>query len=209
MHTLCRQKTVLVMAMAILTLPLSAWGANSPLSMIRATVQKTLAVLQDPTYQGVDHRQERLTKVETVILPHFDTKELAQRALGLYWRQLTVGEQQEFVQLFTSLVEHTYGATIDRYARDVQVFYDQERIDDGYAEVDTRVLAPSQAQVLPINYFLHQVGGRWLIYDVQIDNVSMVLNYHSQFSRILRTSSYADLVQRLKTKLQELGASPS
>jgi phospholipid transport system substrate-binding protein len=194
---------------AILTLPLRAWGASSPLAMIRATVQKTLAVLQDPTYQGAAHRQERLAKVEAVILPHFDTVGLAQRALGLYWRHLTVAEQQQFVQLFTSLVERAYGATIDRYARDVQVLYGREHLDDGYAEVDTRVRVPSDDRTISINYFLHQVGGQCLIYDVQIDNVSMVLNYRDQFSRILRTSSYAELVQRLKTKLQELNASPS
>jgi phospholipid transport system substrate-binding protein len=199
----------MIAAVSLLVLSLSTWAADVPLDMIRATVQKTLAVLQDPTYQGADHRQERLAKVAAVILPHFDTEELAQRALGLYWRQLTAAEQQEFVQLFTSLVEHAYGATIDRYAREVQVLYDQERVDDGYAEVDTRVLAPSQQQSLPINYFLHQVGGQWLIYDVQIDNVSLVLNYRNQFSRILSSSSYADLVQRIKRKLQELDAAPS
>lgn len=198
-----------VVVISILAVPFSAWAADSPLAIIRGTINATLEVLQNPTYQGAAHRQERIAKVEEVILPHFDTEGLAQRALGLYWRQRTPIEQREFVRLFTSLVERTYGATIDRYAKNAQVFYDQERIDDGFADVDTRVLAPSNDRPIPINYLLHQVGGQWLIYDVQIDNVSMVLNYRNQFSHILSTSSYDDLVQRLKRKLQELSTASS
>jgi phospholipid transport system substrate-binding protein len=56
---------------------------------------------------------------------------------------------------------------------------------------------------------LHQVGGEWLIYDVQIDNVSMVRNYRAQFSRILNTSAYADLVQKIHNKLQAFNTAKS
>ena len=182
----------------------SASAADSPLAMIRATVQKTLAILQDPAIQGATHRSERLGKLETAILPHFDTMSMAQRSLGLYWRQLTKDEKKEFLSIFTSLVEQTYGSTIDRYANDVHISYDQERVEGDFAEEDTHVLAPSQGDPLPINYYLHQVHGQWRIYDIQIDDISLVLNYRAQFSRILSASSYDNLVLRLRRKLQEL-----
>jgi len=89
--------------------------------MIQTATQKTLAVLQNPAYQGAAHCGERLAQVAATILPHFDTEGMSQRALGLYWRQLTTDQQQEFVRLFTALVEHAYGGAIDRHARDVQV----------------------------------------------------------------------------------------
>lgn len=200
---------LVVASVGLLAVPLSAWAAESPLDMIHSTVDQVIAVLQDPAYQGEAQRNERREKLREIVLPHFDTHGLAQRALGVYWRQRTEEEKREFTHLFTDLVGQFYSTTIDRYATDVQVFYDQERIDGGYAEVDTRVRAPSQAQSIAIDYFLHQVGGEWLIYDVQIDNVSMVRNYRAQFSRILSTSSYADLVQRIHNKLQALNTAKS
>lgn len=183
---------------------INASAADSPLSLIRATVQQTLGVLQDPAIQGASYRLERSHKLEAVILPHFDTEGMAQRSLGLYWPQLTEDEKKEFLTIFTSLVEHTYGSTIDRYANDLQVSYGQEHVDGDFAEVDTHVLTPSQDHPLPINYSLHQANGQWLISDVQINNVSLVLNYRAQFSRILGSSSYGELVSRLRQKLQEL-----
>ncbi len=199
-RTLC--KIVAVACLGVLAV--SAAAADSPLVMIRATIQKTLAVLQDPGMQGATQRPERLRKLETVILPHFDTVGMAQHSLGPYWRQLTDNERKEFLTLFTTLVEHTYGSTIDRYAHDIQVTYDQERIDGDFAEVDTHVRTPAQDHPLPVNYYLHHVNGQWLIYDMQIDNVSLVRNYRAQFNRVLSASSYGDLMQRLRQKVQEL-----
>jgi phospholipid transport system substrate-binding protein len=194
---------------SFLALQVNTWAADSPLEVIRSAVNKAMAVLQNPSYQGATHRQERMAKVQGIILPHFDTQELAARVLGLYWHQRTDEEKREFVRLFTDLIEQIYSGTFDRYGKDVQVVFDQEHIDDGFAEVDTQVLAPSQAHPISINYFLHEVKGQWLIYDVQIDNVSMVRNYRNQFSRILSTSSYADLIRRIKDKLQGFNTATS
>jgi len=114
------------------------------------------------------------------------------------------------VQLFIELVEKSYGHTLDRrYTKDVQFSFDQERIEDNFAEVDTRILLPSQDRPFSVNYRLHRVGGKWLVYDVVIENVSMVRNYRTQFSRIINKSSYEGLVQAIERKLKELNASPS
>ena len=191
-------------AISLLLFSLSTKSSDSPQATIQAAVQKTLAIVQDPAYEGPARREDRLAKAEEVILSYFDTQEFARRALGRYWSQRTPAEQQEFVRLFTALVAHTYMDEIDRHAKDVKLFYDKERVDGTDAKVDTRVLSPGEQEPLSVNYMIHQVNGRWLIYDFQIDDMSIVINYRRQFTNVLNKSSYADLIQLTKSKLQEL-----
>jgi len=148
-------------------------------------------------------------KVREIVLPQFDSQEIAKRTLGIYWRDRTEEQRKEFIRLFTQLVEKTYSGTLDRYTNNVQFFFDQERIDGDFAEVDTRILDPAQNKAFTVTYKLHKVGGKWLIYDVVAENVSMVRNYRNQFNRILSKSSYEELVQSIQNKLKELNAPPS
>ena len=193
----------------VLVSHVSAWAADSPLAMVRSTIERALAVLQDPTYQRPDHRQARIDKVREIVLPQFDSQEIAKRTLGIYWRDRTEEQRKEFIRLFTELVERTYSGTLDRYTNNVQFFFDQERIDGDFAEVDTRILDPAQNKAFTVTYKLHKVGGKWLTYDVVAENVSMVRNYRNQFNRILSKSSYEELVQTIQNKLKELNAPPS
>lgn len=190
-------------------LHISAWAADSPLETIRSTVERAAAVLQDPAHQGKAHTQTRLDKVREIVLPQFDSQEIARRTLGVHWRDRTEEQRKEFIHLFTALVEKTYSSTLDRYTNAVQFFFDQERIEDDFAEVDTRIFDPIQNKAFSVTYKLHKVDGKWLIYDVIAENISMVRNYRTQFSHILSKSSYEDLVQTIETKLKELSASPS
>jgi phospholipid transport system substrate-binding protein len=125
---------------------------------------------------------------------------MAQRTLGVHWRERTEEERREFVQLFTALTEKTYSSTLTRYTSDVQFAFDGQRIDGDFAEVATRLINPSLNKTIPIQYHLHRVG-EWRIYDVVIENVSLVRNYRNQFDHILSQSSYNGLVQSIKKKL--------
>lgn len=194
---------------ALLLFPVSTWAAESPMEAVRSTLDRAIAVLQDPAYQGSNHRQQRLDRVREIVVPLFDTREIARRTLGIHWRERTEDQRQEFIRLFTELVEKTYSGTLDRYTRDVQFFLDRERIEGDFAEVDMRIYDPAQQKTFAINYRMHRKGGQWLIYDVVIENISMVRNYRNQFNRILNKSSYEDLVQSIQNKLKELSASSS
>jgi phospholipid transport system substrate-binding protein len=163
--------------------------ADSPTDTIRSTVERARAVLDDPAYQGEDHRQQRLEKVKAVVLPQFDSQEIARRTLGPYWKDRTDEQRREFIQLFTALVEKAYSSSLDRYSTGVQFFFDQERIDNDFAEVDTRIFDPTLNKTFSVNYRLRQVNGQWLVYDVVVENVSLVNNYRNQFNRILSTQS--------------------
>jgi len=190
---------------AFLTVTTSAWAtADSPTEMIRTTIQQARAVLEDPKYQGQDHKRQRLEKVKEIVLPQFDSQEVAKRTLGTHWKDLTDQQRQEFVQLFIALVEKTYSHNLDRYNKNVQFFFDNERVENDFSEVDTRVLDPAQNKTFSIGYRLHNVNGKWLVYDIVIENVSLVQNYRNQFNRILAKSSYEELIKTLQNKLHEL-----
>ena len=184
-------------------------ATDSPLNVIQTTMQRVVAILQDPAYQDPEQSEERIKKVRELALPQFDSREIAKRTLGIHWRDRTEEEREEFIKLFIDLVEKAYSSTLDRYRGDTEFFFDREHIDGTYAEVDSRITVPSLNKTFSLNYRLHLVDGRWLIYDVVIENVSMVRNYRTQFNRIINKSSYESLVQSIQSKLKQLAASPS
>jgi phospholipid transport system substrate-binding protein len=196
-----------IAAMTVAAFSLTAWGADAPSDVVQRTIEKTLAVLQDPSLQGQARRQERLAKAEELILPHCDTEAFGRAALGTYWAQRSPAEQREFVSVLTALVARTYVDNIDRNARDVKVVYDKQTVDGSNAEVDTRVFSPSAEQPISINYMMDQINGQWLVYDIQVDNISIVLNYRSQVSHFLNKSSYADLIKTMKARLRKITSS--
>jgi len=143
----------------------------------------------------------------------FDRREVARRTLGVYWRDRTEEQREEFIEIFTELIEKSYGETFDKqsekYLDQVEFLYDQETIDGNFAEVNTRIFVPSQNKYFSINYRLHQVDGQWLIYDVVVENISMVRNFRTQFYRIIGKSSYEELVRKLQAKLRQMAATRS
>ena len=189
----------------LLLWPSGAWAAEFPLEVVRTTTAQALAVLQDGSAQG----QERIERIWQTVLPRFDTREIAQRSLGVHWNDLTEEQRQNFVNMFVQLLKKNYSGTVARYAKDAQFFYDGERLDGDFAEVQTRILSSSQNTCFSISYRLHRRAGKWLVYDVVAENVGMVRNYRNQFNRIIDKSSYEGLVQALGKKIQELEISPS
>jgi phospholipid transport system substrate-binding protein len=123
---------------------------------------------------------------------------MAKRALGAEWRRLKPEEREEFVKLFADLLEQAYLDKIESYNGE-KVKFIKEREDGDYAEVDTKLI-DSRGRDFSIDYRLHKVDGDWKVYDVVIEDVSLVNNYRAQFSRILSKSSYAELVDRMKKK---------
>lgn len=184
------------------------WAAESPLVTVRSTVEQAMAVLADPVYQGAERFQARMQKLEEVVLPRLDTWEFGRRCLGVHWQQLTDPQRQEFIDLFKQLIEKSYGGMLDRYSQGIRVAYDGERVEDNFAEVDTRIFSDVREQPFAVTYRLRQVEGKWLLYDVVVENVSMVSNYRNQFNRIINQSSYEGLVEAIKRKLAQLETAP-
>lgn len=131
-----------------------------------------------------------------MIYQRFDFTEMARRSLGPEWRRRTAEEHKEFVALFTKLLERAHLNTIESYNGE-KVQYLNERAENSGAQVDTKI-TDNKGREFSVNYRLHDVNGDWKIYDVVVEDVSLVNNYRVQFSRVLAKSSYAELVNTIK-----------
>lgn len=185
-------------AMGLVMALVTAAVAGAPTEQVRRYTDHVQQILEDPSLQQADKRAAVRKVAEQV----FDVNETAKRALGPHWNRRTSAEREEFVQLFADLLERTYIAKIDLYGGE-KLHYVNEVVDGDYARVRAKVLTKHRAEV-PVEAKMLRRGDRWLIYDITIENVSLVGNYRSQFDRIIRTSSYQELIRRLKSKRDEM-----
>jgi phospholipid transport system substrate-binding protein len=174
-------------------------AAGAPGDQVRQSVDTLLAILKDPRLKQEGKKNERDEELKKIIYQRFDFTEMARRALGPEWRRHTPEEQKEFVKLFTDLLERAYLKQIESYSGQ-KIRYLNEREDSSYAQVDTRIV-DNKAQEFSVNYRLHNVNGDWKVYDVIVEEISLVDNYRAQFSRVLASSSYRELVNRMKDKM--------
>ncbi|MBI2987781.1 MAG: ABC transporter substrate-binding protein [Deltaproteobacteria bacterium] len=177
-------------------------SAGAPTEQIRASVDKLLTVLKNPQLKSTARTRERRDQLRQVISARFDFAEMARRSLGAQWRRLTPKEQEEFVRLYTDLLERAYIDRIESYS-DETFAYLRENLDKDYAEVNSRIVT-DKGEEFSLNYKVHLVNGEWKVYDVVVENISLVNNYRSQFSRIITNSSYEELIRRMKEKQIEV-----
>ena len=170
--------------------------AGVPTETVRDYTDAVVRVLEDPTLQADDRRAERRAAVRKIAIDIFDIQETARRALGHHWQQRTPQEREEFVQLFADLLERTYISKIDLFGGERLKFTD-EKVDGEHAVVRAKIISKEGTEV-PVEARMLNRTGRWQIYDIVIENISLVGNYRSQFDRIIRSSSYAELAKRLR-----------
>ena len=170
--------------------------AGAPTDQLRGQVDRAIATLEDPALrQKPDARRAAVRRIAEQI---FDFEETARRALGRHWQARTPEERREFVGLFTDLLERTYISRIETYSGE-RVVYAGDTVEGKEATVRTRLVTRDGKEV-PIDYRMRRAGERWLVYDVVIEGVSLVANYRSQFNRIIQTSSYQELLSRLRSQ---------
>jgi phospholipid transport system substrate-binding protein len=187
-----------------LTLPVAAgivWAAPPPSEQLRGAVDRVLRVVEDPELKRPTRAEERRTAVRRIASEIFDFTEITKRVLGPHWQPRTAAEREEIVRLFTALLERAYISKIEHYSGE-RITFSGEAVDGELATVRTRVVT-KQGTEIPVEYRMVRRGDRWMAYDVVIEGVSLVANYRGQFNKILQTSSYAELVRRLRAKLDE------
>jgi phospholipid transport system substrate-binding protein len=199
----CRRAIVLAVALALAGAGPGPAEAGSATEALRPAIDQVLRVLEDPALKGPARTVPRRAALRGVIEEIIDFPEAARRALALHWRNRTEAERAEFVALFKDLVTYSYILKIEPYAGEVVVFAG-ESAQDGVTTVLTRIQA--RGGPIPVDYRMHAPAGRWLVYDVLVEGVSLVGNYRAQFNTIIQTSSYAELVRRIKARLAELAA---
>jgi phospholipid transport system substrate-binding protein len=181
--------------------------AATPREEIQSSVEKVLAILKDPSLKPEGKRQERITQLRQVIFPKFDFNEMARRSLGADWQKRTPEQQKEFVKLFTDLIETSYVNNLDSYNGE-KVAFTGDKQDGEYAQVDTKITS-NKGDDSTVSYKLRQSDGSWKIYDVVIENISIVNNYRSQFNRVIARSSFDDLLRQMREKRFDAVASKS
>ena len=160
-------------------------ATKSATDSVRGTIDEVVRILKDPEMKKPDRVDERRRILEKVIGDRFSWDEMAKRTLGTQWAKLDENQRQEFTDLFRTLLTTTYIGRIESYSGE-KVVYLNERLQDGFAEVRTKVAA-GKAEY-PMDYRLMDKSGDWHVYYIVLDGVSLVNNYRGQFSKILRTS---------------------
>ena len=189
------------LAASLLAFPLVAW-AGQPTDQLKGAIDRVVKTLDNPALKGDSKVMERRAAVRKIANDIFDFTEIARRSLGRHWAGKSEAEHEEFVGLFADLLERSYISKIDTYGGE-KITYTSERSEGDIAVVGTKIISKSGTEV-PIDYRMVKKGDRWLVYDVSIEGVSLVSNYRTQFNKIIQTSSYAELIKKMKSKQGEL-----
>ncbi len=175
--------------------------AASPLEQVKATVNQVIEVLRQGELQG----EARRKVLSELIRARFDFVIMSQRTLGQHWKKATAQEQNEFVRLYSDLLEASYIGRIEAYS-DETVDYNSEKIDGDRAVVVTVV--HSRNTDIPIEYRMVKQGDDWFAYDVVVEDISLIKNYRSSYGEIVRKEGYAGLFERMREKIAELHGQP-
>jgi len=183
---------VLLSTEITLALPLQA-----PMDSVKSTIAEVFSILRNDELKKPARAAERRQEIERILRHRVSYEEMAKHALGLPWIDLTDSERSEFVDLFVQLLRDNFTGKIDAYAND-QVVYLSEQQETHFAVVRSKLTGHRVDTLL--DFRLVDRADEWLVYDVVVDGVSIVDNYHAQFTKIIRDHSYADLLRRMKDK---------
>ena len=180
---------------AVLTLPVSA--AKGPTETMKPVLEDLTKLLNTPDLQGDAHRDERRQKIMSTIKAGFDFQEMCKRVLGRTWQEISPVEREHFTELMTKLLENAYIGKLEDYHYK-KIEFIEEKVQDDRAQVTT--LVEKDDVKLPVHYILQLTPRGWMVYDINIEGVSLVRNYMEQFRSILRTDSFQGLVKIIEEK---------
>ena len=166
---------------------------------VKDTIDKVIEIVGREDLKN--NREARREALREVIDQRFNYHQMVRRALAKNWKGRSDQERREFTGLFKKLLENSYASKLESYS-DETINFTDEVIKGKYALVKTEVVR--KANTIAVDYKLINGAGVWKIYDFVIEGVSMVRNYRSQFSKIIRKDSYEGLVRKLTDKVNDL-----
>ena len=191
-----------LMAGIALAFTVMSHAGSTPTDDVRTSVDAMLEILKNEQLDQEDKRAQ----MSTVINERFDFRAMSQRTLATNWKKTTDEEKQQFVALFSQLIENSYVGKIEAYTNE-KVEYPGEKIKGRKAVVETLIVT-SSADV-PVNYRVYQKGDQWLVYDVIIEGVSLISNYRSSYQEIMKKEGFDGLLAKMQAKIDELASAPS
>jgi len=193
---------VLFLAVTVFIFGSGAYSAaiEGPMEQLQKSVDEILRILQSEELKRPENKDERKQRILNVVTNMFDFREMAKSSLAQSWNTLTPEEQDTFVGLFTRLVEQRYIGKIDSYS-DQKVVYKKQLVKGDNAMIYTDIV--DKDLEIPIIYRLEENKGKWLIYDLKIENVSLIVNYRRDFDSIIRKEQFAGLVEKITKQLEK------
>lgn len=187
-HLFC----VLLFAFAV-----PVFASDSPTEDLKPALNSLVTLLGDEALKGEDKKQERRKRIMVEIKKGFDFREMSRRVLGKTWRKIDTTEQQNFTNIMTKLLENVYVGKLETYTGG-DIEYVGETIKGKRAQVTT--LIEDNGVKLPVHYIMRNASEKWVVYDINIEGVSLVRNYQEQFKSILRKDKYEGLLKVLEDK---------
>lgn len=187
---------MLVVCFSLLTSS-AGYAAVGPTEQLKPTLKALIDILLDPSLKGEEHKVERREKIMGHVTRGFDFREMSQRVIGKEWKDLSPEKQDHFQALFTKLLENAYIGKFESYSGQ-EIQYTGERLKEDRAVVSTQI--ENNGQLIPVDYVMIKKDPRWMVYDVNIEGVSLVRNYMEQFKSILRRDKFDGLVKLLEEK---------
>lgn len=178
--------------------PATLTSEYSPTESVKETITDVLSILGNESLKQPGRSEERRQQIERVIRHHVNVTQMAQRALGAPWTTLSHQEQEEFVGLFVELLRDRVANNIDQYYGE-QIFYLDEHREGDFAQVSTNLSGPKIDTA--VDFRLENHSDKWLVYDLIIDGASVVQNYWTQFTQIIRDTAYAGLLEKMKERV--------
>lgn len=200
-----KNKSALLILLAVLAVFTFSSGSlatagDGPMEQLQKSVDVILEVLQSEELKAPEKKDERKQRILDVVTGMFDFREMARSSLGQSWNTITPAEQDRFVGLFTSLVEQRYIGKIDSYDNQ-KVIYRKQLVKGDNAMIYTDIV--DRDLEIPIVYRLQENNGKWLIYDLKIENVSLMVNYRRDFDSVIRKEQFAGLVEKITKQLEK------
>lgn len=171
---------------------------KGPTADLQPILTELTAMLGDANLKGDENRTVRREKIMTLIKNGFDFREMSKRVLGKTWNDIDDKERDNFTRLMTKLLENVYIGKLESYSGQT-IEYSGETIKEDRGQVS--VLLDNAGIKIPIHYIMRKSDTRWMVYDINIEGVSLVRNYQEQFKAILRKDSYVGLVKVMEEKV--------
>jgi phospholipid transport system substrate-binding protein len=194
------KKMIAGLSILLLILSTLAAYAATPLDSAQANANRVIDVLRDPKLKPVSAKEIKKEKLRAIYRDMFDEIELSRRTLGRNWNKLNPAQREEFVHLYEQVLEKAYIDRILSYTNEKIIFYKEIKLSDNQVEVQSKVIMSSKE--IPIFYRMIMKDSIWKVYDVVVENVSLVQNYRSQFNDILAQNTPEQLLVILRKKVK-------
>jgi len=174
--------------------------AGEPTEVVKRLLNKAMEIQTDPKLRKF--RNKRRIAIKRLIQKNFDSKLMARNALGKYWFKLSKKDREEFTRIFVDLFQESYTKMVLDFLKRETIKYEKEEWKKNEVIVRTKIL--KMEDEIPVDYHLKKVGKKWLIFDVDIDEVSIVGNYRRSFNRIIRIASFKTLMKKMRLQQEAI-----